>query len=152
MPNGRYTWVVTRHWDCVTVLRDPDCSAQKFPSHLLHQLAADPAAPFAVIARTVLGMMLVKDDELSLVLASANRDPAVFADPDRLDLFRGENRHLSFGFGAHFCLGASLARLEGQIALGSVVARFPAMKLASESVEWKPGIVLRGLASLPIRL
>jgi len=371
LPDGRRMWTVTRHRDCVQVLRDPDCSAQKFPTHVLHQLASDPAAPFAVIARTVLGMLLVKDDpdhgrlrglvnkaftprvvselrprvqaitdellaaaakrgefdaiadlgmplpiiviaellgvpledraslkrwsdklvtfldgtlrekgladaadaclemraymdrvfaerrsrpredlisrliaareledrlsddelfgtvvlilaaghetttnlignglytllrhpaelarlrarpeaigaaveellrfappvsltsrtaardlalggeripkddEMDLVLAAANRDPAVFAEPDRLDLFRGDNRHLSFGFGAHFCLGASLARLEGQIALGSVVARFPALKLASESVAWKPGIVLRGLVELPLRI
>jgi hypothetical protein len=371
MPDGRRSWMVTRHRDCVAVLRDPRCSAQKFPSDLLQQLAADPNAPFAVIARTVLGMMLVKDDpdhgrlrglvnkaftprvvselrprvqaiaddlldaaaprgeldaiadlgmplpiiviaellgvppkdraalkrwsdklvtfldgtirdrgladaatacvemrgymdqvfaerraaprddlisrliaarevedrlsddelfgtvvlilaaghetttnlignglytllrhpaelarlrarpeligttveellrfegpvaltsrnptadyeldgrvipkddELTLVLAAANRDPEVFPAPDRLDLTRGENRHLSFGFGAHFCLGASLARLEGQIALGSAVARFPGMKLASDRVEWKSGIVLRGLVSLPIRL
>jgi len=371
MPDGRRTWMVTRHRDCVTVLRDPRCSAQKFPSHMLHQLAADPAAPFSVIARTVLGMMLVKDDpdhgrlrglvnkaftprvvselrprvqaiadelldaaarrgeldviadlgmplpiiviaellgvplenraelkrwsdklvtfldgtirdkgladaavacvemraymdqvfaerraaprddlisrliaarevedrlsddelfgtvvlilaaghetttnlignglytllrhpaelarlrarpeliataveellrfegpvaltsrnpaedieldgvripkddELSLALAAANRDPDVFPEPLRVDLARGENRHLSFGFGAHFCLGAALARLEGQIALGSAVARFPGMKLASDTVEWKPGIVLRGLTGLQIRL
>ena len=370
-PDGRNTWIVTRHRDCVAVLRDPDCSAEKFPSDVLQRLAADPKAPFAVIARTVLGMMLVKDDpdhgrlrglvnkaftprvvselrprvqaiadelleaaalrgqldaiadlgmplpiiviaellgvpledradlkrwsdklvtfldgtirekgladaaiacvemraymdqvferrrgtprddlisrliqarevedrlsddelfgtvalilaaghetttnlignglytllrhpaelarlrerperigpaveellrfespvaltsrnsiadcelhgqriakgdELCLVLAAANRDPGVFAEPDRLDLSRGENRHLSFGFGAHFCLGASLARLEGQIALGSIVARFPGVKLARDTVEWKPGIVLRGLASLAIRL
>ena len=86
------------------------------------------------------------------MLAAANRDPEVFAEPDRLDLGRADNRHLSFGFGAHFCLGAALARLEGQIALGSALARFPGMKLADESPAWKPGIVLRGLARLPIRL
>jgi cytochrome P450 len=371
MPDGTRSWMVTRHRDCVTVFRDPRCSAQKFPSHVLHQLADDPTAPFAVIARTVLGMMLVKDDpdhgrlrglvnkaftprvvselrprvqaiadelldaaarrgeldviadfgmplpiiviaellgvplenraelkrwsdklvtfldgtirekgladaavacvemraymdrvfaerraaprddlisrlisarevddrlsddelfgtvvlilaaghetttnlignglytllrhpaelarlrarpeligtaveellrfegpvaltsrnpleeielagvtipkddELSLGLAAANRDPDVFPEPLRVDLGRSENRHLSFGFGAHFCLGAALARLEGQIALGSAVARFPGMKLASETVEWKPGIVLRGLTRLQVRL
>ncbi len=370
-PDGRSSWMVTRHRDCVAVLRDPDCSAEKFPSEVLQRLAADPDAPFSVIARTVLGMMLVKDDpdhgrlrglvnkaftprviselrprvqavadelldaaalrgqldaiadlgmplpiiviaellgvplvdrahlkrwsdklvrflagtiremglseaaracvemraymdrvfeqrrraprddlisrliaarevedrltddelfgtvvlilaaghetttnlignglytllrhpgelarlrarpeliasaveellrfegpvaltsrnpkrdyeldgrriakddEICLVLAAANRDPAVFSEPDRVDLSRGENRHLGFGFGAHFCLGASLARLEGQIALGSIVARFPGLKLACDGVEWKPGIVLRGLTSLPIRL
>lgn len=371
MPDGLTVWIVTRHRDCVAVLRDPDCTAQKFSNPILHRLAADPAAPFAVIAKTVLGMMLVKDDpdhfrlrslvnkaftprvvselrprvqaitdelldaaakrgefdaiadlgmplpiiviaellgvpleqranlkrwsdklvtfldgtirdqglaeaavacvemraymdqvfaerraaprddlisrliaarevddrltddelfgtvvlilaaghetttnlignglytllrhpdelarlrarpeligsaveellrfagpvaltsrnttgeyelagqrigagdELSLVLAAANRDPAVFADPDRLDLGRADNRHLSFGFGAHFCLGASLARLEGQIALGSVVSRFPGLKRAGDPVEWKRGIVLRGLTALPLRI
>ena len=98
------------------------------------------------------GQKIDKEDEFDIVLAAANRDPAVFADPERLDLFRGDNRHLSFGFGSHFCLGASLARLEGQIALGSAVARFPGLKLASDAVEWKPGIVLRGMVSLPIHL
>jgi cytochrome P450 len=98
------------------------------------------------------GVAIPKDDEVSLGLAAANRDPEVFPEPLRVDLGRSENRHLAFGFGAHFCLGAALARLEGQIALGSAVARFPAMKLASDEIEWKPGIVLRGLTSLQVRL
>ena len=103
-------------------------------------------------ARELLGERIGPDDEVNVMLAAANRDPAVWAHPDRLDLARGDARHLAFGFGAHFCLGAALARLEGQIALGSAVARFPNMKLVDESPEWKPGIVLRGLRSLPIRL
>ena len=98
------------------------------------------------------GHVIPKDDEISIVLLAANRDPEVFAEPERLDLARNDTRHLSFGFGAHFCLGAALARLEGQIALGSAVARFPSMKLASEAPAWKPGIVLRGLQALPIHL
>jgi hypothetical protein len=98
------------------------------------------------------GVRIGADDEINLVLLAANRDPEVFAEPDRLDLTRGDTRHLSFGFGAHFCLGAALARLEGQIALGSAVARFPSMKLVDEAPAWKPGIVLRGLQRLEIRL
>ena len=86
------------------------------------------------------------------MLAAANRDPEVFPDPDRLDLARADNRHIAFGFGAHFCLGAALARLEGQIALGSAVARFPGMKLVDETPRWKPGIVLRGLEALEVAL
>ncbi len=103
-------------------------------------------------ARVFEGVEIAGEDELALMFAGANRDPDVFPDPERLDLARGDTRHLGFGFGAHFCLGAALARLEGQIALGSAVARFSSMKLVDEVPLWKPGIVLRGLQSLLIRL
>jgi pimeloyl-[acyl-carrier protein] synthase len=103
-------------------------------------------------ARELLGETIAPDQEIEVMIASANRDPEVFAEPDQLRLDRGDTRHLSFGFGAHFCLGAALARMEGQIALGEAVRRFPHMKLADESPRWRPGIVLRGLVSLPIRL
>lgn len=107
-----------------------------------------PASP----RRLLLGREIGAGAEVALMLAAANRDPEVFPDPDRLDLARADNRHVAFGFGAHFCLGAALARLEGQIALGSAVARFPSMKLMDETPHWKPGIVLRGLEALRIRL
>jgi cytochrome P450 len=102
--------------------------------------------------RQLLGHEIQPGEEVEVLLASANRDDEAFPDPDRLDLARGDTRHLAFGFGAHFCLGAALARLEGQIAIGSAVARFPQMKLAGESPRWRPGIVLRGLTSLRIHV
>jgi cytochrome P450 len=108
--------------------------------------------PSGGVARELLGERIEPEQEVAVMLAAANRDPAVWTHPDRLDLARGDARHLAFGFGAHFCLGAALARLEGQIAIGSAVARFPHMKLVDESPRWKPGIVLRGLETLPIRL
>jgi cytochrome P450 len=70
------------------------------------------------------------------MLAAANRDPAAFADPDRLDIERHPNEHLAFGGGPHYCLGAHLAKLEGQIAIGALVARFDGLALVSEKVEW----------------
>jgi hypothetical protein len=103
-------------------------------------------------SRELLGCEVRLGSEVCLMLAAANRDPEVFPDPDRLDLARADNRHIAFGFGAHFCLGAALARLEGQIALGSAVARFPGMKLVDETPRWKPGIVLRGLEALEVAL
>jgi pimeloyl-[acyl-carrier protein] synthase len=84
-----------------------------------------------------------------LLLGAANRDPRVFPHPDRLDLGRAPNPHLAFGRGIHFCLGAPLARLEGQIAIAALVRRFPTLRLAGEPVR-RPTVTLRGFASLPL--
>jgi cytochrome P450 PksS len=88
------------------------------------------------------------------VTASANRDGRVFAGPEQLDLGREPNRHLSFGLGAHYCLGAALARLEGQVAIGTLLRRAPGLRLAVApgSLRWRPGLVLRGLKALPVGL
>ena len=85
------------------------------------------------------------------VLGAANRDPAQFPDPDRLDLARSPNRHLAFGGGIHFCLGAPLARMEAQIALTALLRRFPRLCLGDSSPTWRDTVTLRGLASLPLR-
>jgi len=84
-------------------------------------------------------------------LGAANRDPAVFAEPDRLDLGRADNHHLSLGLGVHFCLGASLARLEAELAFGALLERLPRLALASEALSYRPNLVLRGLNALPVR-
>lgn len=86
-----------------------------------------------------------------LWLGAANRDPARFTDPDRLDFGRADNRHLGFGIGNHFCIGAPLARLQAQIALPALFRRFPAMRIDGPLV-WEHKPTLRGLTSLPVRL
>ena len=85
-------------------------------------------------------------------LGSANHDPTVFGDDaDQLDLRRSNRaRHLSFGGGVHHCLGASLARLEAQVAIGTLVRRFDSLELATETPAWNNRIVLRGLDELPV--
>ena len=97
-------------------------------------------------------MTLATGKSAILLLGSANRDPEQFPEPDRLDVGRVENRHLAFGMGIHFCLGAPLARVEGQIAIGEMVRRFPEMRLLNELPPYKPNFTLRGLASLPVGL
>lgn len=97
------------------------------------------------------GKTIAAGDFVVLALGAANRDPEVFPEPDRLDLGRSPNRHLTFGAGAHYCLGSKLARTEAQMAIGSLLRRFPAFKQDGEA-ERKTGIVSRGLASLPLRL
>jgi cytochrome P450 len=102
------------------------------------------------------GVTVPAGGQVIICLASANRDPAKLSEPQRLDLDRDDVRHLAFGHGIHFCLGAALARMEGQIALGSLLARFPEMKLAVADAElhWAhgDGLVLRGLTELPVIL
>jgi pimeloyl-[acyl-carrier protein] synthase len=96
------------------------------------------------------GKKIAKDSVVVAAIGAANRDPAVFTDPERLDVSRKDNRHIAFGFGIHFCLGASLARIEGQVAIGTLLRRMPALKLVSDIPEWRESSVLRGLKTLPI--
>ena len=87
------------------------------------------------------------------LISSANRDPDAFAEPDRLDLARRDNRHLALGAGAHYCLGASLARLEARVGFATLLERFPDLALAvpRDAVAWRPPGALRGLTRLPVR-
>ena len=86
-----------------------------------------------------------------IINGAANRDPAVYADPDRLDIARRAKSHFAFGLGRHFCLGSSLARLEIQTAIASLVQRFPKLELDAAEPEFRPSLFLRGLARLPLR-
>lgn len=100
-----------------------------------------------------LGGVTIPRGELVLaVLASANRDAAQFADPDKLDITRDPNRHVAFGQGIHYCLGAPLARLEGQIALATLLCTLPGLRLdaAPNTLRWRPTYIVRGLEALPV--
>ncbi|HWM41939.1 MAG TPA: cytochrome P450 [Burkholderiales bacterium] len=83
-------------------------------------------------------------------IGAANRDPERFAEPDRLDIARRDKDHIAFGFGIHFCLGAPLARIEAQIALGTLLRRLPRLALATEAPQWRESSTLRGLKALPL--
>ena len=112
--------------------------------------------PVQAISRMVLEDLQIGDNQIakgeriSMNIASANRDPAQFSDPYRFDIQRNEGRHLGFGFGIHFCLGAALARMEAQAVIGSVVRRMPELRLEEPGIEWRNSPVLRGLKTLPV--
>jgi pimeloyl-[acyl-carrier protein] synthase len=88
---------------------------------------------------------------VNVLLGAANRDPEQFAHPDTLDLEREIQRHLGFSLGTHFCLGAPLARMEGEIALTTLLRRFPALQLETQELEWQENPTFRGLKALPVR-
>jgi cytochrome P450 len=98
------------------------------------------------------GKSIRRGDAVLISLAAANRDGCTFSDPDRLNIARQENAHLAFGKGIHYCLGAPLARLEGQIALGTLLRRLPRIRLAvePESLVWRPGWLVQGLYHMPV--
>jgi cytochrome P450 len=99
------------------------------------------------------GQRIRRGQQVEVVLAAANRDPAQFAQPDRLDITRQDNRHLDFGLGLHYCLGAPLARMEGRIALMKLLQRLPQLRLAApvKRLQWLRLPPVRGLRSLPVR-
>jgi cytochrome P450 len=137
------------------VRNDPD----RIPAAMEELLRFDAPVPhstfrYAVEQVEISGHSIPPGSQIIICLAAANRDPCRFAHPEGLDVERSEGRHLSFGHGIHHCLGAPLARLEGQIALNSLIRRFPRLRLAGERAElhWGhgDGLVLRGLSELPV--
>jgi cytochrome P450 len=98
-----------------------------------------------------LGGVRVKAGDLVYCrFGAGNRDPAVFADPDRLDIRRQRNPHLAFGYGTHFCLGAPLARLEGRVAIQRVIERYPELRLAEAGATWRENFLIRGFERLEL--
>jgi hypothetical protein len=113
-------------------------------------------SPVQIISRTATvaveigGKTIRQGDKVNLLLGAANRDPAKFAEPDRLDLNRKESHRLPFGSGIHYCLGAELARVQGQVAINTVLQRLPNLQLHPERLERRKNIVLRGFKVLPV--
>jgi cytochrome P450 len=98
----------------------------------------------------VRGKVMEKNDRIRWFISSANRDPNVFAKPDKFDITRQPNPHVAFGNGVHHCLGATLARVEGQEVFKALAERFPNIRLESEELDYQPSITFRSLKSLPV--
>jgi cytochrome P450 len=139
------------HPDQLALLRDDPALAESAVEEMLRFDPPVQRATFRYAGEptTIDGVTIDRGQQVSAVIAAANRDPRQFPDPDRFDIRRDPNRHLGFGRGSHFCLGAPLARLEARIAFGRLLERFATLEPAGE-VEWRPSTFLRGPARLPI--
>jgi cytochrome P450 len=150
---GNGVLALVRHPDQLDLLRrDPGLVKSAVEELLRFDPPVQLTMRLALEDLEVAGEPIAKGDPLILLLASANHDPEVFDHPERLDLARQDNRHLAFGLGAHFCLGAPLARLEAQIAIGTLVARAGHLRLAGPPPRRKDNLVLRGLESLHLEV
>jgi len=150
---GNGLLALLRHPDQLQRLRnDPALIGQAIEELLRYDSPAQMTTRLAMDDLALGGERIGKGELIKLWLGAANRDPEQFPEPDRLDFERAENRHLSFGHGIHFCVGASLARIEGQVALATLVARFPNLTLTGEPLEYHGTQVFRALKRLPVTL
>jgi cytochrome P450 len=144
----------------LTLLRHPDQLEQLRADHTLIPTAIEELlryeSPIQYTSRLAPedvqmgGKTIYKRQAVIAVIGAANRDPERFPDPDRLDIGRQENRHLAFAWAAHFCFGAPLARLEGQVAFESILSRMPQLSLEPGPVRWRENLGFRGLKTLPV--
>jgi hypothetical protein len=148
---GNGLLALLRHPEELERLRDhPSLIASAVEELLRYDSPVQATSRVAMTELEIDGTAIAKGEMVVTLLGAANRDPEQFPDPDRLDVTRRDNRHVAFGHGAHFCLGAPLARVEGQIAIDTVLGRLPELRLATDAPEWRPTIILRGLQSLPV--
>jgi pimeloyl-[acyl-carrier protein] synthase len=150
---GNGLLALLRHPDLLERLRlEPALIGPAIEELLRYDSPAQMTTRLAKEDLTLGGERIGAGQLVKLWLGAGNRDPARFPEPDRLDFDRSGNRHLSFGHGIHFCVGAALARLEGQVALGTLVARFPGLGLTGEPLKYHGTQVFRALKRLPVVL
>jgi hypothetical protein len=148
---GNGLLALARNPDQLRLLQnDPSLIANAIEEFLRYDSSVQLTGRTALEDVEVGGIAVAKGESVLCLLGAANRDPAVYPDPDRLDITRANIRPLSFGGGIHFCLGAQLARIEGEIAIATLLRRFPKLKLDNpEHPDWRQTFVLRGLNRLP---
>jgi cytochrome P450 len=148
---GNGTLALLRHPDQLRLLREnPGLIGSAIEELLRFDGPVQRTARIPSEDVLIAGHTIARGEMVMPFIGAADRDPAQFPDPDRLDITRTDNRHIAFGWGIHFCLGAPLARIEGQIAIGTLVRRLPKLALATEAPEFRQSLTLRGLASLPV--
>jgi cytochrome P450 len=150
---GMGTYHLLSHPDELSLLRaDPSLLADAVEELLRYDTSVQIAQRVGPEDIVLSGVTVPAGEVLVLLNGAANRDPAAFHEPDRLDIRRSGKSHLSFGLGVHHCLGASLARQEIQIALSTLFTRFPKLELVNDKPDYRPSLFLRGLANLRVTL
>lgn len=148
---GNGTLALLRNPDQLEKLKsDPTLIQSTVEELLRYDGSVQMTARTALVDVELGGKVIQKGVQAITVLGAANRDPEQFPDPDRLDITRQDNRHIVFGYGIHHCLGAPLARVEGQVAITTLLRRMPNLRLTGEPLEWRETVTLRGLKALPI--
>jgi cytochrome P450 len=132
--------------------RDPELIPSAVEELLRYESPSQHTARLAPDDLELGGQRIRRRQAVIAVMGAANRDPERFPDPDRLDLGRQDNRHVAFGWAGHFCFGAPLARIEGQIAFRTLLSRFPELRLEPQPLAWRENLGLRGLVALPVSL
>lgn len=146
---GNGLLALMRNPDQLEKLQDnPSLIGTAVEEFLRYDNSVQRQARVASVDLEIRGQRIHKGQYLLLFIGAANRDPAQFPDPDRLDISRRENKHVAFGHGIHFCIGAPLARLEAEIAINTILRRFPTLRLMSQSLQWEELLALRKLKSL----
>jgi pimeloyl-[acyl-carrier protein] synthase len=146
------TWLLLRHPEQHARVRaNPALMSSMIEEVLRFESPLHRVGRTALTDTTVNGTPVRKGETVFLLLAAANRDPAQFREPNTFDVTRTPNKHLAFGHGIHFCLGAALARLEAPIALRAIFERWPDARLTDEPLHWHSG-VMRGLERLPLEV
>ena len=150
---GNGVLTLLRHPHQMERLRsDPSIIAPAIEELLRYESPSQHTARLAPADVELGGKKIRKRQAVIAVMAAANRDPERFPDPERLNLTREDNRHLAFGWATHFCFGAPLARIEGQIAMATLLRRFPKLALEPGPITWRTNLGLRGLSALPLTL
>jgi cytochrome P450 len=148
---GNGTLALLRNPDQLALLREhPELVESAVEEFLRYDGPVQGTARVAMEEIEIGGQVINEGQIAFTMLAAADRDPAVFPDPDALDITRTENRHIAFGYGIHFCLGAPLARAEAQIAFVTMLRRLPDLRLDAEEPQWGGTFILRGLKSLGV--
>jgi cytochrome P450 len=148
---GNGVWCLLRHPDQLQQLHDdPSLIANAVEEILRFESPVVQTARIPMADVTIGGCPMRRGESVLAFLAAANRDPERYPEPDRFDITRNDVHHHSFGGGAHFCLGAPLARLEAQLAITALVERFPNLRLAGDALEWRAMPGFRGLVKLPV--
>jgi pimeloyl-[acyl-carrier protein] synthase len=148
---GNGMWTLLRHPAALAQLREnPQIVQSAVEEFLRYEPPTQHTGRIAPQDAELGGKTIRKGDSITVVLAAANRDPRRFEDPDQLDLTRADNRHLAFGWAAHYCFGAPLSRMCGHIAFNTLLGKLPGLSLKTTNPVWRPNMAMHGLTSLKV--